>query len=188
MMPWSNPWFWALLAMIGWGPLFAAFFTVPALGRRLSYGIVMFFFAEVPRLVLPLPFVVQPRIGLHSTPFIWLGSIILSGSLVFGTPVFRIVGLRPLDRCRPLRTDGLYALVRHPLMICDVFWPLGLSLLLGSLVGVLLTPVWLLAIWAGTYLEEESLVRAYGEAYRQYQASVPRLIPRLPRTWQPPTA
>jgi protein-S-isoprenylcysteine O-methyltransferase Ste14 len=47
-------------------------------------------------------------------------------------------------RCEPLRTDGLYSVVRHPLMLCDVFWPLGLSLIFGSIIGVPLTPLWLL--------------------------------------------
>jgi len=42
-----------------------------------------------------------------------------------------------------------------------------------------LTPAWLLLVWVLTHMEEESLVREYGEVYRQYQSRVPRLFPRV---------
>ena len=84
-------------------------------------------------------------------------------------------------RCEPLRTDGLYSVVRHPLMLCDVFWPLGLSLIFGSIIGVPLTPLWLLVVWVLTQVEEESLVREYGEADRDFRSRVPRLFPRPAR-------
>jgi protein-S-isoprenylcysteine O-methyltransferase Ste14 len=64
-------------------------------------------------------------------------------------------------------------------MVCDIFWPLGLSLIFGSVIGIALTPVWLLAVWVLTQVEEEALVREYGDAYRDFQARVPRLFPRL---------
>lgn len=75
--------------------------------------------------------------------------------------------------------DGLYSIVRHPLMVCDIFWPLGLSLMFGSVIGVALTPVWLLVIWVLTEVEAESLVQQYGETYREYQSRVPRFLPLL---------
>lgn len=178
-MPLTDPWFWAFVAAVGWGAAFGLVGT-EALGRRLGFGVTVFVLAELPRLLLPLPFVVQPRfepgpVGLG------LGAVVLAGSLFFATPVFRIVPLTGPDRREPLRTDGLYSVVRHPLMVCDVFWPLGWSLLFGSIIGMALTPVWFALVWVGTHLEEESLVRAYGDAYRDLQARVPRLIPRLPR-------
>lgn len=106
--------------------------------------------------------------------------IVLAASLFFATPVFRIVPLTAPDRREPLRTDGLYSIVRHPLMVCDIFWPLGWALIFGSVVGVALTPVWLLVIWVLTEVEEEVLVREYGDAYREYQLRVPRLLPLVP--------
>jgi len=42
-------------------------------------------------------------------------------------------------------------------------------------IGIALTPVWLLRIWALTQVEEETLVREYGGAYREFQSRVPRL-------------
>jgi protein-S-isoprenylcysteine O-methyltransferase Ste14 len=139
----------------------------------------MFILAEVPRILLPLPFVYQPR--LESTPpwLVMLGVFILAASLLFGTPVFRIKPLTSPDRQNLLRTDGLYAIIRHPLMLCDIFWPLGWSLIFGSFLGIVLTPIWWLIIYIMTFVEEETLVREYGDAYRKYQARVPRFIPRL---------
>jgi hypothetical protein len=175
----SDAWFWAFLAAIGWGLAFVTVGT-KTLGGKLPFGILMFILAELPRILLPLPFVSQPRVALSSPLQVGAGIAILSGSLFFGTPVLRIVPLTGPDRREPLRTDGLYAIVRHPLMLCDIFWPLGWSLMFGSAIGMALTPAWLLVIWALTHVEEEGLVREYGEAYRQFQARVPRLFPRLP--------
>jgi protein-S-isoprenylcysteine O-methyltransferase Ste14 len=175
----TDPWFWAFLAAIGWGLAFATAGT-QALGRRPGFGIAMFLLAELPRILLPLPFVSQPRIEPDSPLLVAVGIIILVGSLFFGTPVFRIVPLTGPDRHEPLRTDGLYSIVRHPLMLCDIFWPLGWSLIFGSVIGVVLTPAWLLVIWALIHVEEQALVREYGDAYRLFQSRVPRLFPRLP--------
>jgi protein-S-isoprenylcysteine O-methyltransferase Ste14 len=177
-VPLADPWFWAFLAVLGWALAFGLIGT-QTLGRRLGFGIAVFILAEVPRLVLPLPFVSQPRVELSPAFLVPLGALILIGSLYFAAPVFRIVPLTGPNQREPLRTDGLYSIVRHPLMVCDIFWPLGWSLLFGSAIGVLLTPAWLAIIWVGTYVEEESLVREYGEAYREFQARVPRLFPRI---------
>lgn len=174
-----DPWFWAFLAATGWALAFGLV-GAESLGRRLGFGISMFILTELPRIILPLPFVSQPRIEPNPVWLVVLGALILAVSLFFGTPVFRIVPLTGPDRQEPLRTDGLYALVRHPLMLCDIFWPLGWSLIFGSLIGIALTPLWLLIIRALTHVEEESLVREYGDGYRQYQSRVPRLLPRLP--------
>jgi len=177
-VPFTDPWFWAFLAAVGWGLAFGLIGT-QTLGRSLGFGVTVFILAELPRLLLPLPFVSQPRIDPNVSLLVVAGVAVLVGSLLFAGPVFRIVALTGPDHHEPLRTDGLYSIVRHPLMVCDIFWPLGWSLMFGSIIGVLLTPAWLLVIWAGTLLEEEALVREYGDAYREYQARVPRLIPRL---------
>ena len=175
----ADPWFWAFLAAIGWSLGFGLVGT-ETLGRRLEFGITVFILAELPRLLLPLPFVFQPRVEPNPSWLVLVGALILAASLFFATPVFRIVPLTAPDHREPLRTDGLYSVVRHPLMVCDIFWPLGWSLIFGSVIGVLLTPVWLGVIWVGTHVEEEALVREYGDAYRQFQSRVPRLFPRIP--------
>lgn len=174
----SDPWFWAFLAMVGWAMGYAVVGT-KSLGRRLGFGIVMLLLAEVPRVIIAMPFITQPRIPLNPAILIVVGSIILLASLFWGTPVVRIKPLTAPDSREPLRTDGLYSRVRHPLMLCDIFWPLGWSILFGSVIGALLTLAWLAVIWILTFIEEEALVREYGEAYHVYQSKVPRLFPRI---------
>lgn len=178
-MPLTDPWFWAFLAAVGWA-LGLGIVGTRRPGRNLRFGIPVFIVAELPRILLPLPFVSQPRIEWNPTLLVTAGAIILAASLFFGTPVLRIVPLTAPDRREPLRIDGLYSIVRHPLMVCDIFWPLGWALIFGSVIGAALTPVWLVVIWVLTEVEEESLVREYGDAYREYQSRVPRLLPFFP--------
>lgn len=174
-MPFIDPWFWAFLGAAGWA--IAPGVMTRRLGSRLGFGVAVFVLAELPRLLLPLPFVSQPR--LETSPLvIVLGAVVLAASLVLAAPVRRIVPLTRPDRREPLRTDGLYTVVRHPLMLCDVLWPLGWSLLFGSIVGIALAPAWLAIVWVLTHYEEDALVREYGDAYRDLQRRVPRLFPR----------
>ncbi len=176
-VPIADPWFWAFLAAIGWGLAFGAVGT-RALGRSLGFGIPVVLLAEIPRALLPLPFVSQPRLQDSRPVLVAAGIAVLGGSLLFATPVLRIFAFTGPNRREPLRTDVVYSIVRHPLMLCDIFWPLGLSLIFGSIIGVALTPVWLVMIWILTQVEEESLIREYGDAYREFQSRVPRLFPR----------
>jgi hypothetical protein len=173
----SNPWFWAFVALLGWIMGYAVVST-KMFGSNLGFGILMLFMAEVPQIIIALPFISQPRIEPNNALFIECGSLILAGSLFCGSPVFSIHPLTRPDASEPLRTIGLYSIVRHPLMLCDIFWPLGWSLIFGAIIGILLTPIWLIVVWRMTYVEEQSLVRAYGGEYREYQSRVPRLFPR----------
>lgn len=176
--PWTDPWFWAFLAAMGWA-LALGLIGTRRPGRRLAFGVTCFVLVEAPRLVLVLPFVAQPRFDADAWPGL-AGVFLLVAGLVFAAPVLRITPLTAPDRGEPLRTDGLYAWVRHPLMVCEVLWPLGVALLFGSWIGVLLTPVWVAILVLLTQVEEEALVREYGDAYRRYQARVRRLLPRPP--------
>lgn len=175
----TNPWFWAFLSATGWALAFGIIGS-QTLGRQSWFATPVFLLVEVPRVLLPLPFVSQPRIPGNATAFTVVGAVVLAASLVFAGPVLRIVALTAPSEQEPLRTGGLYAIVRHPLMVCDVFWPLGVSLIFQSVIGAVLTVAWLAIIWVLTEIEEQAMVREYGDAYRSFQAQVPRLIPRLP--------
>jgi protein-S-isoprenylcysteine O-methyltransferase Ste14 len=179
----TDPWFWAFLAAVGWAAAGMGI-SAQALGHRLWLGIPIVALVEIPRIVLVLPSVVQPRLPADSPLLVALGILVLVVSLVFGCAAFRIRPFTAPDVREPLRTDGLYAVVRHPVMFCDAFWPLGLSLVFGSVIGVVLTPVWLLLAWLITFPEEELLVREYGDRYRDFQQRVPRMIPPVWRLWR----
>ena len=150
----QDPWFWAFVAALGW---FQGLVAVAShrFGSRLWFGIICLILVEAPRIILPLGSVNQPRFNMDLT---LPGVILLGVSLFFATPVFRIVPLSKPNSAEPLRTDGLYSIVRHPLMLCDGTWPLGWSLIYGSVIGVALTPIWLLIAFFVTELEEKELV------------------------------
>jgi protein-S-isoprenylcysteine O-methyltransferase Ste14 len=76
-----------------------------------------------------------------------------------------------------LKTSGIYGVVRHPItsLLIVALWSHE-SLSAGRLLFNLLFTSYALV---GTYLEERSLMDAYGEEYKSYAGRVPAFIPRL---------
>lgn len=75
----------------------------------------------------------------------------------------------------PLRTDGAYRYVRHPLMLgfLCMIWPMPVMPPELLMLNVGLTLYVVVAIrW-----EERDLVREFGAAYEEYRTRVPALIP-----------
>lgn len=97
----------------------------------------------------------------------------------------RFLGLRQLSRWLAgereprdppkLYTGGIYGWVRHPLYFFSLvfIWlaPIMTFNVLAFNVGVTLY------FWIGSIFEERKLVAEFGEAYREHQRRVPRLIP-----------
>jgi protein-S-isoprenylcysteine O-methyltransferase Ste14 len=74
-----------------------------------------------------------------------------------------------------LFTGKAYGVVRHPLY-------LGFSVILAfqpvqTRNGALSTAMIVLYFYVGTFLEEKRLLRKFGDAYRDYQRTVPRFLP-----------
>src|ERR1017187_9128373 len=103
-VPFVDPWFWAFLAAIGWGLAVGAVGAqIP--GRSLRFGVPVVMLAEVPRVLLLLPFVSQPRLGAGRPVLAAVGVAVLAGSLLFATPVVRILrspGRLALSRGAPM--------------------------------------------------------------------------------------
>ena len=177
MQLWNSPFFWAFLAMIGW---FLGLVVVGSrtLGNSRLFGVFVVALAEFPRLILPLPFINQPRFG-DGLILPIVGGIILIVALVFGTPAFLIEPFTRPQKEEALRTTGLYAVVRPPIMFCDSFWPLDWSLVIRSSIGTSLVVVWFMVAYLLTVLEEEKLIETHGEQYLKYRERVPRIIPFL---------
>lgn len=178
MQFWNNPFFWAFLATIGWA-LAMLVIGGKTFGKSGLFGVFVVALVEIPRIILPLDFVNQPRFGdVFILPII--GSIVLIVALVFGTSAFLIKPFTRPQKEEKLQTKGLYSVVRHPIMFCDSFWPLGLSLIFKSLIGTLLVVVWFIVAYFLTFLEEEKLIEEYGDEYKEYKKKVKwRLIPYL---------
>lgn len=119
-------------------------------------------------------------IGLYLMFFVGLVVVLLSTFLI---DHFELFGLRQIwsaNAGAPMpnatfRTPLLYKFVRHPMQlgVILVFFAtphmtVGHLFFAVSMTGYVLI---------GLYFEERSLVREFGEAYRDYQARVPMLIP-----------
>jgi protein-S-isoprenylcysteine O-methyltransferase Ste14 len=120
-------------------------------------------------------------------PLRWLGLLPLAlgtAALLWCARDFAVRGRgtpAPIDPPRVLVVQGLYRYVRNPMYVGAVLVLLGHSLWFGSpaLLG------YLAAVFCGFHLfvvlyEEPALTRRFGDAYRDYLASVPRWLPRRP--------
>lgn len=76
-----------------------------------------------------------------------------------------------------LITSGLNAHVRHPLYFATLLLVWGSCLFRPHLPMLLIAIITTLYLWIGTRLEEQKLIRQFGIAYKNYQKSVPMLIP-----------
>jgi protein-S-isoprenylcysteine O-methyltransferase Ste14 len=80
-----------------------------------------------------------------------------------------------------LRTDGPYAVTRHPIYSTLLLLVAGTALAqgIGRWAAVFVAATLVLAVKA--HAEERLLLRAFPEAYGRYRARVPRLVPRPQR-------
>ena len=101
--------------------------------------------------------------------------------LVLMTAIVQIRQWPAPDKRVRLVTTGFYGVVRHPCYLGEVLWTVGLSIMLGPIIGIALVPLW----WAGllflSILEEEDLERNYTDEYGAYREQVRgRILPGLP--------
>jgi methanethiol S-methyltransferase len=79
----------------------------------------------------------------------------------------------------PFATPGLYAHVRHPIYVswAIIFWATPTMSAGRLLFAAVATAYMVVAV----FLEERDLLRIFGDAYRRYQESTPKYIPRFAR-------
>jgi len=74
----------------------------------------------------------------------------------------------------------LFAIWRHPIYLFSVVFILGLALVLRSPGYVfVMYPVFIVATYIYTRIEEHSLIKRFGKKYRLYRKRVPLMIPRF---------
>ena len=83
----------------------------------------------------------------------------------------------PREAPNALITGGIYRRTRNPIYLADALFLAGASLIWGSLVGLLLVPVFVVIIQRRFILGEEATLRAaYGDAFETYARDVRRWI------------
>ena len=81
-----------------------------------------------------------------------------------------------------LITDGPYALTRHPIYTGILTTMVGATLLWNSLLTLALAALMAVPLYFHTVFEEALFEQHFGDAYRDYQRRVPRLVPFAPVT------
>ena len=79
-----------------------------------------------------------------------------------------------------LVTDGPYALTRHPIYTGILATIVGAALLWNSLLTLALAALMAVPLHFHTVYEEALFEQHFGDAYRDYQRRVPRLVPFVP--------
>jgi protein-S-isoprenylcysteine O-methyltransferase Ste14 len=177
MQCWNNTFFLAFLSIIGW-LLALIFLRNKNIGKNSLLGILVVSIVEIPRIILPLPSISQPRFE-NGNILVITGFVILIISLIFGMAACFVKPFTKPNKEEKLQTTGFYSIVRHPVMFCDSFWPLGLSLIFKSIYGTVFTLIWFIGAYLVTLVEEKELIEEYGDAYIRYRKKVPRIIPFL---------
>jgi len=116
----------------------------------------------------------------------WFGVVLFAaGGALRIWPVFALgrqfSGLVAIQPGHQLVTGGIYSVVRHPSYLGLIINCLGWALTFRSVVGVLLTALTVLLLFARIRAEEALLRSQFGAEYEAYCARTPRLIPRFKR-------
>ncbi len=175
----TNLFFWAFLGMFG---LLVGIALVSGikLGQNAFFGLITIVVCDLSRIILVLPFCLQPRFEIGIWNWI-IGGVVLAAAMAFGIPALSINWRTAPDRKMALKTDGIYSVVRNPIYLTDILFSLGFAIMFGSVIGVALIPIWWAAFLAIVLVEETSLERALGQRYLDYKQQVKgRIIPGLP--------
>jgi protein-S-isoprenylcysteine O-methyltransferase Ste14 len=84
-----------------------------------------------------------------------------------------------LNQPEKLINDGLYQYIRHPLYIGLLLIFIGYFLYVPNLASLIHLVALLLYLPFGIYYEEKKLLVLHGQAYADYQKTVPPLIPTI---------
>lgn len=134
---------------------------LPPLDR--SWGLPSFFIGMVN-------YIVGGMVVLIGIIFAWW-TILLQFMYAGGTPL-------PVMATQKLLANGPFKLCRNPMGFGAVTAYLGISLLIGSIVDLLFTALFLLFFVCYIKgIEEKELTARFGQAYLDYKAGTPFLIP-----------
>ncbi len=84
-----------------------------------------------------------------------------------------------------LRTEGPYAITRHPIYTGALTTMFGVALVWNSALTLGLAAMFSIPLTFHSVVEEQILEQHFGDAYRDYRRRVPRLIPFVPAGGKP---
>lgn len=179
MFLYQTPFFWAGISLIGVIGANTAVNTQFG-NRNPVLGLISGILFSVGRIVMVLPFVIQPRF-----PELWwsnaAGWLVLLASLCFLIPGLKSQPFIAPSKKLGFETKGLYGFVRHPFYLGELLFSLALSLLFRSWVGIALTPLWWFTLIIHVIHAEEKLDKEFGPFYLEYKNHVRgRIIPLPP--------
>jgi len=188
---------WLSVSILLWGflhSLLASHAAKDAFCRLFGDGAARFYrlFYNILAMVSFLPVlaltILTPDRVLYSIPLPWaalmaVGMLLAAAALVAGflqTDAWEFLGLRqaagPVEaRQGRLVTGGLYRYVRHPLYTAGLafIWLMPLMTVNVLAINLALT----IYILVGALFEERKLRREFGQAYVEYAAATPMLVP-----------
>ncbi len=108
------------------------------------------------------------------TPFgIAVGSLLLLVGITL-----RLWAKGCLHQNRDVTTSGPYRFVRHPFYLGNIFVDLAIVAMSGSMLLMIVFPVWWCAVYLPTMRREETALRSlFGRTYEEYANRVPLLFP-----------
>ncbi|MBS9524405.1 isoprenylcysteine carboxylmethyltransferase family protein [Litoribacter alkaliphilus] len=112
-----------------------------------------------------------------------IGTIILIKSFK-NFSLWKFSGLVPhddLEEKQELVVVGIHKHLRHPIYLGLTFIFVGYLLFTPTLASLVHLVALMLYLPVGIYYEEKKLIAIFGEKYKEYQATVPALIPRFTR-------
>jgi protein-S-isoprenylcysteine O-methyltransferase Ste14 len=175
----TNPFFWAFIGLFGL-LIGTAMVSGIKLGQHAILGIAIIMISDCSRIILVLPFCVQPRFEIGQWNWI-IGGIFLAAAMIIGIPAMSIDWRTAPKREMVLKTNGIYKIVRNPIYLTDILFSLGFAIMFRSFIGIALIPVWWVGYLSLILVEKASLERALGQLYLDYKQRVKgRIIPGLP--------
>jgi protein-S-isoprenylcysteine O-methyltransferase Ste14 len=124
------------------------------------------------------------RANPHFGPFHVASMLFIGGGFVLLARAWPV--LYRAQRAGVLATTGPYARVRHPQYVAFVLILFGFLLQWPTLLTLLMFPVLVWMYGRLALREEEEVREEFGEAYLAYARGVPRFLPRLGASREPP--
>lgn len=127
------------------------------------------------------PFIQQTTFNFGIKNVRFIGIILSLIGLAFILLAFLTIGLIPgIKSKHSLSTTGVYKLVRHPIYCGTIFLFLGLIFVRMAVIPALYFPISVFLYFCMTTLEENDLIKTFGEEYLVYKKKVKkRIIPYI---------